>query len=104
STHPPTTDIHTLSLHDALPIFVACSREPSPAGPLDIRLQISHAAHGFSISLERGVGEQMHHFDVDELDRTVGARASTDRAIELVDRKSTRLNSSHSQISYAVFC
>src|SRR2546430_12434798 len=27
-----------------------------------------------------------------------------DRALECVDRKSTRLNSSHSQISYAVFC
>src|SRR2546430_5639952 len=27
-----------------------------------------------------------------------------DRLAELVDRKSTRLNSSHSQISYAVFC
>src|SRR5438270_3410726 len=26
------------------------------------------------------------------------------RAVERVDRKSTRLNSSHSQISYAVFC
>src|SRR5688572_31569190 len=26
------------------------------------------------------------------------------RQIELQDRKSTRLNSSHSQISYAVFC
>src|SRR5688572_32083729 len=26
------------------------------------------------------------------------------RAVELADRKSTRLNSSHSQISYAVFC
>src|SRR5688572_31920999 len=26
------------------------------------------------------------------------------RACELADRKSTRLNSSHSQISYAVFC
>src|SRR2546427_6845816 len=28
----------------------------------------------------------------------------TTRAIENEDRKSTRLNSSHSQISYAVFC
>src|SRR5688572_32718190 len=27
-----------------------------------------------------------------------------ERSIELEDRKSTRLNSSHSQISYAVFC
>src|SRR2546430_10431714 len=26
------------------------------------------------------------------------------RAVEKIDRKSTRLNSSHSQISYAVFC
>src|SRR5688572_31391246 len=26
------------------------------------------------------------------------------RAAEVIDRKSTRLNSSHSQISYAVFC
>src|SRR5688572_17345527 len=26
------------------------------------------------------------------------------RALDFVDRKSTRLNSSHSQISYAVFC
>src|SRR2546427_6447355 len=26
------------------------------------------------------------------------------RAVQAVDRKSTRLNSSHSQISYAVFC
>src|SRR2546430_8164516 len=30
-------------------------------------------------------------------------RGGGDRAVEL-DRKSTRLNSSHSQISYAVFC
>src|SRR5688572_31325333 len=64
---------------------------------------------------------------LDELDRPVGARRHRlgrrarepvdDRAAgdqpqevrgmehrELVDRKSTRLNSSHSQISYAVFC
>src|SRR2546430_2975654 len=32
-----------------------------------------------------------------------GAQATLDR-LGLVDRKSTRLNSSHSQISYAVFC
>src|SRR5688572_32714736 len=32
------------------------------------------------------------------------ARAVQKRPVELADRKSTRLNSSHSQISYAVFC
>src|SRR5688572_32380749 len=29
---------------------------------------------------------------------------ATKRGVVIVDRKSTRLNSSHSQISYAVFC
>src|SRR2546427_4483865 len=33
--------------------------------------------------------------------RRVGERG---RAVRRIDRKSTRLNSSHSQISYAVFC
>src|SRR2546430_10530972 len=32
------------------------------------------------------------------------SEALTDGVLELEDRKSTRLNSSHSQISYAVFC
>src|SRR2546430_7573869 len=36
--------------------------------------------------------------------RAVGARAVIALAFPLQDRKSTRLNSSHSQISYAVFC
>src|SRR2546430_9212459 len=31
-------------------------------------------------------------------------RSATSRSIASIDRKSTRLNSSHSQISYAVFC
>src|SRR2546430_16700871 len=65
-----TTEIYTLSLHDALPI-----------------------------SLER---------DAERGHRLVAERAADelepDRHIVLPDRKSTRLNSSHSQISYAVFC
>src|SRR2546430_10882671 len=31
-------------------------------------------------------------------------RAGAERVLQGADRKSTRLNSSHSQISYAVFC
>src|SRR5688572_31514381 len=58
----PTTEIYTLSLHDALPIFQA------PAG----------------------VRDDPYYWLRDD------ARSK--------DRKSTRLNSSHSQISYAVFC
>src|SRR5256886_4826942 len=62
-----TTEIYTLSLHDALPIYVAI-RRVSPA-------------------------------------RTCGSMpGGAYLPPKNVDRKSTRLNSSHSQISYAVFC
>src|SRR2546430_11510630 len=75
-----TTEIYTLSLHDALPI---CANEGciSVCGLFlqnlieEIRCAIQRA------SLRENAAE--FHF---------------------VDRKSTRLNSSHSQISYAVFC
>src|SRR2546430_3056338 len=44
-------------------------------------------------------------FDVVEVER-VSAELAKRRRVgqQLADRKSTRLNSSHSQISYAVFC
>src|SRR5712664_4453203 len=57
-----TTEIYTLSLHDALPICPASM--PNPPVPAT---------------------------------RTQGSKSGA-------DRKSTRLNSSHDQISYAVFC
>src|SRR2546427_4923823 len=64
-----TTEIYTLSLHDALPIS---------------------SARAWANGIRRP--------------RTAAARASTSSARTTQDRKSTRLNSSHSQISYAVFC
>src|SRR2546430_17279373 len=73
-----TTEIYTLSLHDALPISGA-GREPDAdrARQAD-EACMSHRSH----------------------------LAFTEQRANLVqlDRKSTRLNSSHSQISYAVFC
>src|SRR2546427_8058229 len=60
-----TTEIYTLSLHDALPISV----------PESLREMIE-------IQIERLSPDEQR----------------------VLDRKSTRLNSSHSQISYAVFC
>src|SRR2546427_6780777 len=70
-----TTEIYTLSLHDALPI----SRQPEAhaGGPRHGRLSRSGLA---------------------------GAAGRPLGLSEKGDRKSTRLNSSHSQISYAVFC
>src|SRR2546430_17649194 len=70
-----TTEIYTLSLHDALPI----SRRSSDA---DDRSSRSDSATPGYCTL------------------TAQRRPSASAA----DRKSTRLNSSHSQISYAVFC
>src|SRR5215217_9063527 len=64
-----TTEIYTLSLHDALPICAG-------VGPVPARVRQRAA-------VPRGAGPG----------RPAGA-----------DRKSTRLNSSHANISYAVFC
>src|SRR5688572_31698097 len=85
---PATTDIYTLSLHDALPIYRA-GDAPVPAGAqgLDEHLLVPDADAGEAVGSE------------------VGGVADTPRSGEgCIDRKSTRLNSSHSQISYAVFC
>src|SRR2546430_17682078 len=75
-----TTEIYTLSLHDALPISQACKG----VVPLERK-----ALHG---------GAQLTQ-------QFLESCLLTAQPLEtLRDRKSTRLNSSHSQISYAVFC
>src|SRR3712207_8471470 len=79
-----TTEIYTLSLHDALPIFADQHHEhgaETDAGAADVG---GEAGHG------RGDGG-------DEQRDRAGDRQPR-------DRKSTRLNSSHANISYAVFC
>src|SRR3989442_12020019 len=68
-----TTEIYTLSLHDALPISV----RDRMIGPLEAHSQLA--------------ARREHP----------GVRS---RAASCEDRKSTRLNSSHVRISYAVFC
>src|SRR5438034_10722921 len=75
---PATTEIYTLSLHDALPIWFEPSARPcsskgrSPLGPSGSRPLPSPTSIGCIVTSP--------------------------------DRKSTRLNSSHTVISYAVFC
>src|SRR5689334_24163962 len=79
-----TTEIYTLSLHDALPICrLRCTppSTPRPHRPLSRRC---------TPSWRRSSG------------RRTTSRSST--GCPSRDRKSTRLNSSHSSISYAVFC
>src|SRR5436309_10459849 len=99
---PSTPDIYTLSLHDALPIFArledaceAAGRDPATidrvvvTGPeLDPGLDSEQAfAETSGRYAEAGVTDLVVHWP---------------RPSE--DRKSTRLNSSHVKISYAVFC
>src|SRR3989454_10447943 len=77
-----TTEIYTLSLHDALPI-----------SHLTEKLREHHAL-GISRETVRRYREQLGH------PPKRARRAPRVRR----DRKSTRLNSSHLVISYAVFC
>src|SRR2546426_11434966 len=75
-----TTEIYTLSLHDALPIY---------------RHTVFGDARSAELLLQNNVA-------------ALGAEGDLHCVGELVDaaqdRKSTRLNSSHLVISYAVFC
>src|SRR3712207_7547101 len=84
-----TTEIYTLSLHDALPI---CRRRPRVTGAGD------HAASGQS-GRGRAVPRSARAVAAADRSGTVQRRRSGEQ-----DRKSTRLNSSHANISYAVFC
>src|SRR2546422_4797656 len=63
--------------------------------------------HGGALGMQKGIwGEEMEHFTtgkwIDFVNQAVGA--SEKHLMEQQDRKSTRLNSSHGYISYAVFC
>src|SRR5205085_10571165 len=80
---PATTAISTLSLHDALPI----SGIFSPLAGMVLVISGRDDSAGSAAANPRGSRVAM-------LATTPASR----------DRKSTRLNSSHSQISYAVFC
>src|SRR2546426_3230053 len=87
-----TTEIYTLSLHDALPIL-----QPLPRflGPHD---RVGRGAP----TATHGARDRALHFDLRGEGLGVGIVALHLRPFQ--DRKSTRLNSSHLVISYAVFC
>src|SRR3712207_8331418 len=81
-----TTEIYTLSLHDALPI----------------------SGDGRTEFLFRNTRKEVSLYTSQAGTMPIGARTLLFDAVEgaemAQDRKSTRLNSSHANISYAVFC
>src|SRR5206468_4997705 len=97
-TDKATSDIYTLSLHDALPIFVEVELEVLGQEALD--LPFEHAQGGALRLDDLAVGDDLLLRVRDVAHDRLGA------ALEdvVLDRKSTRLNSSHDQNSYAVFC
>src|SRR5438034_4896726 len=84
-TPPPPTYIYTLSLHDALPISLL-SAEPRIWYNPELRSTLFLVPGLIAYIL------------------MITAVISTALSIVKEDRKSTRLNSSHTVISYAVFC
>src|SRR5690606_40739162 len=95
----PTTATSTLSLHDALPILGLCTAPAQTREPWARRRPgrgaAAAAARGPHVSaLRRGAGARGPHVSALRRAAVPGGR----------DRKSTRLNSSHVKISYAVFC
>src|SRR5690606_40735675 len=82
-TPPAPPDLYTLSLHDALPIC------PYLVQPFPDRRRRERARVRY------------RRFDLDPIARLACRPHNADG---MTDRKSTRLNSSHVKISYAVFC
>src|SRR5206468_11698707 len=92
------TEIYTLSLHDALPIWrghvhVIHRRLDDMPEAVDVEQSVP------GVLPDAGCLERHLRAGVENPSLLLFVRLP-----DAVDRKSTRLNSSHDQISYAVFC
>src|SRR5690606_39789134 len=99
STEPAATAIYSLSLHDALPIYTL--------GLLGVQLisGLSTFSHKqLSLKDTRICPYQTARISIFRLDFHHPKIESLYTKNRNSDRKSTRLNSSHVKISYAVFC
>src|SRR5206468_10577988 len=94
-----TTEIYTLSLHDALPISMP-----------KITSGIAMSEEDFTKTLNKIAKHRENDFGKLDPKKILEGKPVFEEFKVLLeeakkrDRKSTRLNSSHDQISYAVFC
>src|SRR3989449_1986202 len=99
-TDPATTEIYPLSLHDALPISLGARFGFDAGLEFHVFPLLAHAAFDFLAT------HPLLGFFSGALQKKPrsGCVARKSNAACARDRKSTRLNSSHGYISYAVFC
>src|SRR5699024_12218653 len=101
SYHPAPPDISPLSLHDALPIY----RQPITRGEIEDVRGVAVSSQIIKTLLEREWVRIVGYKDVPGKPAMLATtKAFLDYFNLQGDRKSTRLNSSHVSISYAVFC
>src|SRR5207245_7231108 len=92
-TPPPPHELYPLSLHDALPI------SPRPTVAV---LDLDRREHEVGMPRQPAkIGQKLHTHHTLATQKPVRQQRSL---LLNADRKSTRLNSSHGSISYAVFC
>src|SRR5690606_41122994 len=96
---PPPSEVYTLSLHDALPIYVqnlvASSKSPNISSHVS-----AHPEPIPSLRVSINCVKVLTLVAASIMDSSSPNFFMVSRK----DRKSTRLNSSHVKISYAVFC
>src|SRR5206468_12875842 len=92
---PAATEIYPLSLHDALPIstFIEGTQQDT-----------ANDARSSPLSSAQLVRAIFEHTTGSPWEPARGRSEGRRNSFSNRDRKSTRLNSSHDQISYAVFC
>src|SRR5690606_40977683 len=101
SPEPASCRTYTLSLHDALPIFMLGHQTgdegaPDDGGPKFVLKMDHHATPALYGSNQAAFSVKLDAPGVTVIEKSLQG--------EILDRKSTRLNSSHVKISYAVFC
>src|SRR5690606_42071686 len=96
---PLTAETYTISLHDALPI----SNVAKGVSHQQYTITSANKLADFLSNIQEQMQMQMQSMGMGQGMPKPG-QGQGDMQLPDIDRKSTRLNSSHVKISYAVFC